>query len=411
MNLAGPARRRESEITTSICVSPHLPKTVVIGAGVVGLGIAWRLAQAGCPVTVYDRGEAGRGASWAAAGMLAAAVETEPGEEPLLALTLESQLLWLDFAREVEAASGIPVGYRDEGTIVVALTRDDAEQLRFTYQFQKGLGLDLEWLSGAEARRREPHLRPGIPGAVLSPRDHQVDNRLLVGALAVAAQRVGAVLCDHCAVREIEIADRRARAVITDRGREPADMVVLAAGAWSREIGGIPAAYLPPVRPIKGQMLALRMDPAAPLLRHVIWLPRGYLVPRRDGRLVIGGTVEERGFDDTMTAGGLLALLEGAWRAVPAIEELPIAETWVGFRPGSRDDAPMLGPSGIDRLVVATGHHRNGILLTPVTAQAISTYILTGRVPETVRPFTPERFALSPLAAAEPRQAFAAATP
>ncbi len=393
MNLAGPARRRESVITASDIASSHRPKTVVIGAGVIGLGIAWRLAQAGCPVAVYDRGEAGHGASWAAAGMLAAAVETEPGEEPLLTLTLESQRLWPDFARELEAASGIPVGYRDEGTMVVALTRDDAERLRFTYEFQRGLGLDLEWLSGAEARRREPHLRPGIPAAVLSPRDHQVDNRLVARALAVAARRAGAVLHEECRVREVEIAGGRAGAVMTDRGREPTDVVVLAAGAWSREIGGIPTAYLPPVRPIKGQMLALRMDKAAPLLRHVVWLPRGYLVPRQDGRLIVGGTVEERGFDDTVTAGGLLALIEGAWRAMPAIEELPIAETWVGFRPGSRDDAPMLGPSGIDGLVIATGHHRNGILLTPVTAQAISTYLLSGRLPDSLRPFSPERFA------------------
>jgi glycine oxidase len=410
MNLAGHARRRESVITASPTFSPCRPKTVVIGAGVIGLGIAWRLAQAGCSVTVYDRGEAGHGASWAAAGMLAAAVETEPGEEHLLALTLESQLLWPDFAREVEAAAGISVGYRDEGTMVVALTRDDAEQLRFTYRFQKDLGLDLELLSGAEARRREPHLRPGIPGAVLSPRDHQVDNRLLARALATAAQRAGAVVREQCRVLEVETVGGHACGIVTDRGREPADTVVLAAGAWSREIGGIPAAHLPPVRPIKGQMLALRMDPAAPLLRHVIWLPRGYLVPRRDGRLVVGGTVEERGFDDTVTAGGLLALLEGAWRAVPTIEELPIAETWVGFRPGSRDDAPMLGPSGVDGLVIATGHHRNGILLTPVTARAISAYLLTGRLPESLRPFTPERFAAAPQpAAGEPSPAFAAA--
>jgi len=392
LNLAGSARRRESVITASIIRVSFRPKTVVIGAGVMGLGIAWRLAQAGCPVTVYDRAEAGRGASWAAAGMLAAAVETEPGEEALLALTLESQRMWLGFVRELEGASGISVGYRDEGTIVVALTRDDAEQLRFTYDFQKSLGLELEWLSGAEARRREPHLRPGIPAAVSSPRDHQVDNRQLARALAKAAQRAGAVLRECHPVREVELAGGCVCGVVTDRGRDPADVVVLAAGAWSREIAGIPPAHLPPVRPIKGQMLALQMDPTEPLLRHVIWLARGYLVPRLDGRLVVGATVEERGFDDTLTAGGLLALIEGAWRAVPAIEELPIAETWVGFRPGSRDDAPMLGPSGIDGLVIATGHHRNGILLAPLTAETISAYLLTGRLPESVRPFMPERF-------------------
>jgi glycine oxidase len=369
---------------------------VVIGAGVIGLGIAWRLAQAGCVVTVFDRGEAGHGASWAAAGMLAAAVETEPGEEPLLPLALESQRLWPDFARELEAAAGISVNYRDEGTLVVALNRDDAAQLHHSYEFQKGLGLDLHWLSAAEARQREPHLKPGIAAAVWSPRDHQVENRDLGRALVVAAGKAGVELVEHCAVREVVFAGGRAAGVVTGRGREAADVVVLAAGAWSREIGGIPPAYLPPVRPIKGQMLALQMDPMAPLLRHVVWLPRGYLAPRNDGRLVIGGTVEERGFDTRLTAGGMLALLEGAWRAVPSIEELPIAETWVGFRPGSRDDAPMLGPSGIDGLVIATGHHRNGILLTPITAAVVSAFVLTGFLPENARPFSPERFAAAP---------------
>ena len=363
----------------------------------MGLAIAWRLAEAGVPVAVYDRGEAGRGASWAAAGMLAAAVETEPGEEALLPLTLESRRLWRQFARDLEAASGIAVGYRDEGTLVLALTRDDAARLRFTYDFQKGLGLDLAWLSGAEAREREPHLHPGTVGAVSSAADHQVENRDVARALAAAARRAGAHLHEHCAVREIDIAAGRAVGVITERGRDSAEIVVLAAGAWSRQVGGIPPAALPPVRPVKGQMLALRMDPAAPLLRHVIWAPRAYLAPRLDGRLVIGGTVEEKGFDESLTAGGMLALLEGAWRAVPAIEELPIAETWVGFRPGSRDDAPILGPSGVDGLLVATGHHRNGILLTPVTAEMISGYVLRGTMPESARPFSPQRFAPAPL--------------
>ena len=342
---------------------------------------------------MFDRHEAGHGASWAAAGMLAAGVETEPGEEQLLPLALESQRLWPDFARELEAAADISVNYRDEGTLVVALNRDDAAQLHHSYEFQKGLGLDLHWLSAAEARRREPHLKPGIAAAVWSPRDHQVENRDLGRALGIAARRAGVELVEHCAVHEVLFKGGRAAGLVSERGREPAEIVVLAAGAWSREIGGIPPAYLPPVRPIKGQMLALQMDPAAPLLRHVVWLPRGYMVPRSDGRLVIGGTVEERGFDSRLTAGGVLALLEGAWRAVPSIEELPIAETWVGFRPGSRDDAPMLGPSGIDGLVIATGHHRNGILLTPVTAALVSAFVLTGRMPENALPFSPERFA------------------
>jgi glycine oxidase len=146
------------------------------------------------------------------------------------------------------------------------------------------------------------------------------------------------------------------------------------------------------VRPVKGQMLAVRMDTAAPLLRHVVWAPKAYLVPRRDGRLIVGATVEERGFDAALTAGGVMALLDGAWRALPGIEELPIDEMWVGFRPGSRDDAPILGHCAVDRLVLATGHHRNGILLTPITADAVSRLILTGRAPETIRAFGLERF-------------------
>jgi glycine oxidase len=366
---------------------------VIIGAGVIGLGIAWRLAQAGCRVDVFDKGEAGRGASWAAAGMLAAAVETEPGEEALLPLTLESQRLWPSFARELEVASGgISVEYRDEGTMVVALNRDDSETLRHSYEFQKGLGLDLDWLNAAEARRREPHLKPGIAAAVFSKNDHQVENRALARGLIAACRNAGVAIHENCPVAEIVMAGGRAHGVETATGREDADIVVLAAGAWSREIGGIPEAHRPPVRPIKGQMLALQMDPAAPLLRHVIWLPRAYLAPRLDGRLIIGATVEERGFDTSLTAGGLFALIEGAWRGVPTIEELPIAETWVGFRPGSRDDAPILGPSGIDGLVVATGHHRNGILLTPVSATVMSEYILTGRLPAMALPFAPQRF-------------------
>ena len=337
--------------------------------------------------------------------MLAAAAEAEPGEEPLLPLTLESQRLWPDFARELLAATGVSCEYRDEGTLVVALNRDDAETLRHSYDFQRSLGLDIEWLNAAEARRLEPHLKPGIAAAVLSRNDHQVENRALVRALIAACRSAGVSIHEHCPVAEVATATARVCGVETARGRKEAETVVLAAGAWSREIGGIPTADRPPVRPIKGQMLAVQMDPRAPILRHVVWLPNGgYLVPRNDGRLIIGGTVEERGFDTSITAGGLLTLIEAAWRAVPTIEELPIAETWVGFRPGSRDDAPMLGPSGIDGLVIATGHHRNGILLTPVSAAVISDYILSGRLPETALPFAPQRFQPKPAPIAEAAQ-------
>jgi glycine oxidase len=288
------------------------------------------------------------------------------------------------------------VGYREEGTLVVALNRDDVEQLRFSFELHRRLGLGVEWLSGREAREREPHLDPRVAAACFSPRDHQVDNRLVVVALAEAFRRAGGHLHEHAAVEEIDAAAGRARGVVVGGRLHAVDTVVLAAGAWTRDLPGLPDDVRPPVRPIKGQMLALRMDPAAPLVRHVVWAPRAYLVPRRDGRLVVGGTVEERGFDDRLTAGGVLALLEGAWRALPGIEELPIDEMWVGFRPGSRDDAPILGPTAIDGLVLATGHHRNGILLTPITADAIAELVLTGAPPEAIRPFGPGRFASGP---------------
>jgi glycine oxidase len=369
-----------------------LPRVAVIGAGVSGLGIAWRLAAAGCPVAVFERGQAGRGASWAAAGMLAAGLEAEPGEERLLALNLEGQRLWPAFRDQLEAASGIGVGYRDEGTLAVALTRDDVKRLRFAFEFQRGCGIRVEWLNSVEARRLEPHLRPGLAAAVLSPNDHQVDSRRLVIGLERAFLAAGGVLREQVEVRALDVEGGRVRGVIIDGERCPADVVVLAGGAWSAGLDGLPATARPPVRPVKGQMLALRMDPEQPLLRHVVWGPKGYLVPRADGRLIVGGTVEERGFDADLTAGGVLALLEAAWRALPAIEELPIDELWTGFRPTSRDDAPILGPTSVEGLFVATGHHRNGILLTPLTAATVSEAILSGRVPEAIRAFTIDRF-------------------
>jgi glycine oxidase len=371
------------------------PRIAVIGAGVAGLGIAWRLAAAGCPVTVFERGAAGRGASWAAAGMLAAGLEAEPGEERLLTLNLEGQRLWPAFRDRLEAASGIGIGYRDEGTLAVALTRDDIERLRFAFEFQSRLGVKLDWLSGAEARRLEPHLRPGLAAAVLSPNDHQVDSRRLVLALKQALVAAGGALREHTEVISLEVEADRVRGVVVAGESQIADVVVLAAGAWSAGLEGVPVAARPPVRPVKGQMLALRMNPQQPLLRHALWAPKGYLVPKADGRLIVGGTVEERGFDPDLTAGGVLALLEAAWRAVPAIEELPIDELWAGFRPTSRDDAPILGPTPIEGLFVATGHHRNGILLTPLTALAVSEAILSGRLPEVIREFTIDRFAMS----------------
>ncbi|MEA2976880.1 MAG: glycine oxidase [Alphaproteobacteria bacterium] len=375
------------------------PTVAVIGGGAIGLAVAWRLAQRGAKVTVFDKDAAGSGATHAAAGMLAACAEAEPGEENLVALNRASQLLWPAFTEELGKAAGMSIGLRTEGTLVLALTADDQARLKHLLTFQNSLGLPLEWISATEVRRREPHLAPTIAGAIWSPEDHQVDNRALAAALHRAALASGVTVREHTSVDQIVSEHGRATGLSAGGSKVAADVVVVAAGAWSRGIGGLPMEARPPVRPVKGQMLSLRMDPKAPLLNHVVWAPGAYLVPRRDGRLLVGATVEEKGFDTTLTAGGQLALLEAAWRAVPAIEELAIDEMWVGFRPGSRDDAPIIGQAPLPGLVYATGHYRNGILLTPITAKAIANLILDGAVDPLVQPFGLERFA--PAMAAE----------
>jgi glycine oxidase len=381
------------------------PRVAIVGAGICGLGIGWRLAQAGADVEVFERGEAGRGATWAAAGMLAAGVEAEPGEELLLELNLWCREAWPGFAHELNAASGLDVGYRDEGTLEVAPTRDDAARLRATFEFQRGLGLELDWLTPAEARGREPYLGLTLAGAVYSANDHQVDNRVVVKALQAAYLAAGGRLCEQTEVTGLDLEAGRLRGLVAGERRVSADVVVLAAGPWSSDLPGLPEAAKPPVRPVKGQVLTLAMPPEAPLLSHVLWAPGIYMVPRNDGRLIIGATVEEKGYDDRMTAGGVFSLLEAAWRAVPAIEELPIQEMAAGFRPTSRDDAPILGPTPLTGLYLATGHHRNGILLAPATADLLSRAILTGELPAPLRPFTLDRFA----APAEPPRPLAEA--
>jgi glycine oxidase len=289
--------------------------------------------------------------------------------------------------------SGVDVDLRPEGTLLVALTADDQARLTHQLVFQQKLGLPLHWISAAETRRREPHLAGKLAGAVFSPEDTQVDNRKLVAALRVAAEAAGASINEYRPVKAISSRSGRVEGIVlADGTKVAADMVVLAAGAWARSIEGLEAELRPPVRPIKGQMLALRMDPAAPLLSHVLWAPGAYLVPRKDGRLLVGATVEEKGYDAALTAGGILSLLEAAWRAVPAVEDLPIDEMWVGHRPGSRDDAPILGAGPLDGLIYATGHHRNGILLAPITADTIARLALDGTVDAAIRPFGIERF-------------------
>jgi len=381
---------------------------VIIGGGICGLGIGWRLAAAGRDVTIIDRGEAAMAATWAAAGMLAPQAEAEHAEEALLPLAMESGRMWRSFSDELQRESGIDVDYRTEGTLVVAVDRDDFELLEHRFAYLCDLGLNLEWLTGYEARQREPYLSRGVSGALFSPEDHQVDNRLAGSALKACYIKAGGHLRENTSVDEILISAGRVTGVRVGDQAIEAEAVVVAAGAWSRNIAGLPPEASPPVRPLKGQMAAVRMSEAAPILKHVLWgpgnsiVPSIYLAPKSDGRLIIGATVEEMGFDTSLTAGGMLELLRGAWEVLPGIYDLPLVESWAGLRPASRDDAPILGPTDVDGLVMATGHHRNGILLAPITADTVSDYILTGRVADIMRPFMLERFGKSQTAAAHP---------
>jgi glycine oxidase len=375
-------------------LKPHNPtgKIAIVGGGVIGLSIGWRLAAAGRMVEIFERGAAGHGASWAAAGMLAAGSEVEPGESALFELLKQSQSLWPAFAAELNDASGIDVELRTEGTISVALSQDELARLRQTYALQQRMGVESRWLSRLEVLEREPGLNPRLAGALLVAGDHQVENRILVAALKTAFARAGGILHEETGDVAIRAEGNRVTGVSSGGTEHEARIVIAAAGAWTPDLAGLPPAACPPVRPVKGQMLALAMDRTAPILNHVLWTQKAYLVPRRDGRLLIGATTEERGFDSTLTAGGMLSLLESAWRALPGIEELPIVETWVGFRPGSRDDAPILGETDVEGLILATGHHRNGILLTPVTAQAVAQLVLTGETDPAIAAFGLDRF-------------------
>ncbi|WP_168210430.1 glycine oxidase ThiO [Persicimonas caeni] len=365
----------------------------IIGAGVAGLATGWRLAQRGFDVGIFERDEPGSGASRAAAGMLAPTAEVKFGEGALLRLQRDSLARFGDFADELREASGVDIDYRTEGSLVVALEPDDTERLERIWAYQRELGLDARRLSGPAARDLEPRLAPSVHSAVLCPDDHQVDAWKLVDALTEAFTRAGGTLHTHTSVDAIARDHRRVRGLrLADTRCVEASTVVVAAGAWSGGILGVPELDKPTVRPVKGQALCLVDNDDAPLCRHVIRAPDAYLVPKNDGSIVVGATMEERGFDARLTAGGIFELLRGAWRAMPGIYDLELRDTWAGFRPISLDDAPLLGPSKIDGLWIASGHGRHGILLSAITGDVMSEAIAAGELPARYAAFAPTRF-------------------
>ncbi|MFF2955309.1 glycine oxidase ThiO [Kitasatospora sp. NPDC057965] len=376
-------------------------EVLVIGGGIIGLVVAWRAAQRGLRVLLVDPWP-GHGAAQVAAGMLAPVTELQYGEEPLLRLGMASNERYASFAAELtEASGGRDIGYRQCGTLAVALDADDRAELRELHAFHQRLGLDSQWLTGREARRLEPMLAPGVRGGLHVTDDHQVDGRRLAEALLHACERAGAVV-HRTEVTDLLVEHDRATGARLATGESvTADRIVLAAGSRSHLLPGLPPGVLPAIRPVKGQVLRLRVPEAyRPFLsRNVRAVVRGghlYLVPRENGELVVGATTEEQGHDTTVTAGGVYELLRDAHELVPGITELPLVETGAGLRPGSPDNAPLLGPTALPGLVAATGHYRNGVLLTPVTGDLLADYLATGTLPELAHPFAPTRFTKVP---------------
>ncbi|WDF37469.1 glycine oxidase ThiO [Streptomyces sp. T12] len=374
---------------------------LVIGGGIIGLVTAWRAAQRGFTTAVVDP-EPGGGAAQVAAGMLAAVTELHYGEQTLLGLNLASARRYPDFAAELTDLTGHDLGYRQCGTLAVALDSDDRAHLRELHALQRQSGLESEWLSGRECRRLEPMLAPGVRGGLRVDGDHQIDPRRLAGALVAACERAGVIFHRTWAERFDVVRDRAAGVTTPDSTELGAGQVVLAAGSLSGRLPGVPDDVLPPVRPVKGQVLRLTVPKRyAPFLnRTVRAVVRGsqvYLVPRESGELVVGATSEELGWDTTVTAGGVYELLRDAHELVPGITELPLTETRAGLRPGSPDNAPLLGPTELEGLSLATGHYRNGVLLTPVTGDAMAHVLTTGELPDEARPFTPRRFSAAAL--------------
>jgi len=356
----------------------HPVDVVVVGGGIIGLAIAWRARERGASVTVLEREEqTGSATSHVAAGMLAPVAEVEFGEagRRLLELGLRSAELWPGFAAELSLAAAMDVELLRSGTLLLARDEDEASELERQLDFRRSLGLRVQRLLPSRARDLEPALAPTLRLALEAPDDHSVDPRTVMRALRLACLAAGVHVRERSPVAALELdgdGGRVAGVVLEDGERLPAGSIVLAAGPWTADIAGLPPEASVPVRPLKGQILRLR-DPRGPgLITRVLRFEGGYLLPRGDGRYVLGATMEERGFQALPTVGGVQELLRDARELVPGVDELEIEELSVGFRPSTPDNAPAIGRGAVEGLIWATGHHRNGILLAPLTAELVA---------------------------------------
>ncbi len=370
--------------------------SAIVGGGVIGCAIAWRLAQAGMKVVVVERGDIGREASHAAGGMLVPLAEADNADD-LFHLCVASRAMYADFANELRLASGLDIEYRTEGTLYLSLTEHDDEELERRWQWQHAAGMNVKRLNADCARKLEPQINGKLRWALKFPDDHQVNNRLMVEALRLSAQNAGVefqtlteverLLIESCAGREQVVG------IKTSRGEIRSNNVIVAAGSWSSLLKSESEVLLPNLKvgPVHGQMVAVEMP--APPVNHIIYSCRAYVVPRLGGFVIAGSTSDKFGFEKRVTADGMASIIERAKEILPGFGNLTITEIWSGLRPRAGDGLPVIGPdASVAGLVYATGHYRNGILLTPITAKVVSEIILKGETRVPLSPFRPARF-------------------
>jgi glycine oxidase len=366
---------------------------VIVGGGIIGLSLAYQLALQKASVTVLERGQIGQEASTAGAGILAPQAEMEE-MSPLTDLCLASKSLYSSFVQELVSRTGVDIEFSQTGLLYVGFSGEDQQELARRYRWQKERGLPVQQLSPGEALEVEKNLNPNIVRALFFPQEAYVDNIKLVEALRIACGQMHVQLVTGCQGISVKADGHCVMGVESNSGFWKTGKTVIAAGSWSGMVT-TPLTYRIPISPVRGQVIAVKSS--LPFLGRTVYSHKGYLVPRRDGRIFLGTTVEWAGYDKSVTVDGVHQILSATLEILPGIKPFPIQNFWAGFRPHCEDGNPVLGPSEIEGLIFATGHFRNGLLLAPITAKLLADLILNGTTSKLLEGFSPSRFRKTPL--------------